>query len=69
MRRQQQLRGSFRPPESDWPLALALMGELGAVMAPMVSHVLPLSQAMEGFALAHGKQASKVLLCPQPGDD
>jgi threonine 3-dehydrogenase len=68
VRRQQQLRGSFRPPESDWPQALALMGELGATMAPMVSHVLPLSQAREGFALAHGKQASKVLLCPEASD-
>jgi threonine 3-dehydrogenase len=64
VRRQLQLRGSFRPPESDWPEALALMGELGEVMAQMVSHVLPLSQALQGFALAHGKQASKVLLCP-----
>lgn len=69
VRRQQQLRGSFRPPESDWPEALALMGELGDVMAPMVSHVLPLSRALEGFALAHGKQASKVLLRPEAGDE
>ena len=68
VRRQQQLRGSFRPPESDWPCALELMRELGPVMAPMVSHVLPLSRALEGFALAHGKQASKVLLCPEPAD-
>ena len=68
VRKQQQLRGSFRPPESDWPEALALMGELGDVMAPMVSHVLPLSRALEGFALAHGKQASKVLLRPEAGD-
>lgn len=68
VRRQQQLRGSFRPPESDWPQALALMGELGATLAPMVSHVLPLSQALEGFALAHGKQASKVLLRPEASD-
>jgi threonine dehydrogenase-like Zn-dependent dehydrogenase len=69
VRKQQQLRGSFRPPESDWPEALALMGELGDVMAPMVSHVLPLSRALEGFALAHGKQASKVLLRPEAGDE
>lgn len=68
VRRQQQLRGSFRPPESDWPEALALMSELGGAIAPMVSHVLPLSQAVQGFALAHGKQASKVLLCPQTSD-
>jgi hypothetical protein len=34
----------------------------------MVSHVLPLSQALEGFRLAHDKLASKVLLCPEPGD-
>lgn len=67
VRRQQQLRGSFRPPESDWPEALTLMRELGDTMAPMVSHVLPLSQALEGFALAHGKQASKVLLRPEAG--
>jgi threonine dehydrogenase-like Zn-dependent dehydrogenase len=66
VRQQLQLRGSFRPPESDWPQALALMTELGDVMAPMVSHVLPLSRALDGFALAHGKQASKVLL--RPGD-
>lgn len=68
VRRQQQLRGSFRPPESDWPEALALMDEIGDVMAPMVSHVLPLSQALQGFELAHGKQASKVLLRPGAAD-
>ncbi|WP_295540990.1 alcohol dehydrogenase catalytic domain-containing protein [uncultured Pseudacidovorax sp.] len=64
VRNQHQLRGSFRPPESDWPLALALMQELAPVLRPMVSHVLPLSQAAEGFALAHGKRACKVLLAP-----
>ena len=68
VRKQQQLRGSFRPPESDWPQALAMMGEIGHVIEPMVSHVLPLSQALEGFALAHGKQASKVLLRPEDHD-
>lgn len=68
VRRQQQLRGSFRPPESDWPEALALMEALGETLAPMVSHVLPLSRGLEGFALAHGKQASKVLLRPEAGD-
>lgn len=69
VRRQHQLRGSFRPPESDWPAALALMQELREVMAPMVSHVLPLSQALEGFALARGRQASKVLIRPEADDD
>jgi len=69
VRNQQQLRGSFRPPESDWPLALELMGEMDAVMRPMVSHVLPLSQAEEGFALAHAKAASKVLLKPDARDE
>ncbi len=68
VRRQQQLRGSFRPPESDWPQALALMSEIGDQLAPMISHVLPLSRAEEGFALAHGKQASKVLLRPEACD-
>ncbi|MBU0788516.1 MAG: alcohol dehydrogenase catalytic domain-containing protein [Gammaproteobacteria bacterium] len=68
VRRQQQLRGSFRPPESDWQEALSWIDKLGDVLAPMVSHVLPLSRAMEGFALAHGKQASKVLLRPETVD-
>jgi threonine dehydrogenase-like Zn-dependent dehydrogenase len=68
VRRQQQLRGSFRPPESDWPRALDMMDELGATLAPMVSHVLPLARALDGFALAHGKQASKVLLRPEAAD-
>lgn len=68
VRNQQQLRGSFRPPEADWPLALDLMRELGPTMAPMVSHVLPLARAEEGFRLAHGKHASKVLLCPEASD-
>jgi threonine dehydrogenase-like Zn-dependent dehydrogenase len=68
VRKQHQLRGSFRPPESDWPQALQLMRTLGDVMPPMVSHVLPLSQAHEGFALAHGKRASKVLLRPGAHD-
>jgi threonine dehydrogenase-like Zn-dependent dehydrogenase len=69
VRNQHQLRGSFRPPESDWPHALKLMEEFGDTIAPMVSHVLPLSSALEGFALAHGKQASKVLLRPGVGDE
>ena len=68
VRKQHQLRGSFRPPESDWPQALALMEALGDTMAPMVSHVLPLARAHEGFALAHAKQASKVLLRPEAED-
>jgi threonine dehydrogenase-like Zn-dependent dehydrogenase len=68
VRMQQQLRGSFRPPESDWPDALTLMHALGSMMAPMVSHVLPLSRALEGFALARGKHASKLLLRPGLGD-
>jgi threonine 3-dehydrogenase len=68
VRNQQQLRGSFRPPESDWPRALALLSEMDAQLRSMVSHVLPLAQARAGFALAHGKQASKVLLCPEDGD-
>ena len=49
VRNQQQLRGSFRPPESDWPLALELMGEMDAVMRPMVSHVLAPVASRRGF--------------------
>jgi threonine dehydrogenase-like Zn-dependent dehydrogenase len=68
VRRQLQLRGSFRPPESDWPRVLAMMVEFDDAIRPMVSHMLPLSRAQEGFALAHGKQANKVLLLPEDHD-
>ncbi len=68
VRRQLQLRGSFRPPELVWPQVIALMDTIGTTLAPMVSHILPLSRAMDALALAHNKQASKVLLCPEPAD-
>ncbi|WP_198086283.1 zinc-binding dehydrogenase [Variovorax sp. E3] len=64
VRKQQQLRGSFRPPESAWPEALALIDEMKDCIGPMISHVLPLDEAQQGFSLAHRKAASKVLLRP-----
>lgn len=69
VRRQLQLVGSFRPPEADWERVLALMLEVGDDIRPMVSHVLPLTQAQAGFALARHKQANKVLLVPEVGDE
>ncbi|NDY92470.1 zinc-dependent alcohol dehydrogenase [Ideonella livida] len=64
VRREQQLRGSFRPQEAAWPEVLAWLATEAETLAPMVSHVLPLARGLEGFALAHGKQATKVVLCP-----
>jgi hypothetical protein len=58
VRNQQQLRGSFRPPESDWPQALDLMGEMDAVLSPMVSHVLPLVEGRRGLC-AGARQAGE----------
>ncbi|MEN9891377.1 MAG: hypothetical protein RLY78_1672 [Pseudomonadota bacterium] len=69
VRREQQLRGSFRPSEAAWPQVLQLLADQADALAPMVSHVLPLARGLEGFALAHDKRATKVVLCPSPEDD
>jgi threonine 3-dehydrogenase len=63
VRRQHQVRGSFRPAEADWAQTLLLLGELAGVIGPMVSHVLPLPQAGGGRAeQAYGSLAGKMLL-------
>ena len=63
VRRQHQVRGSFRPAEADWAQTLLLLGELADVIEPMVSHVLPLSRVGEELApQAYGSLAGKILL-------
>lgn len=63
VRRQHQVRGSFRPAEADWAQTLLLLGELADVIEPMVSHVLPLPRVGEELApQAYGSLAGKMLL-------
>lgn len=64
VRRNLQLRGSYRAPRAQWPDIVAMLAEHGSEFLPMITHRLPLAQAHEGFSLARSREASKVLLCP-----
>lgn len=66
VRRHQQLRGSYRAPERCWPEVVEFMRQHQTQLRHMVTHRVPLAQAPEAFALARARQASKVLVQPQP---
>jgi threonine 3-dehydrogenase len=65
VRQHQQLRGSYRAPESTWPEVVQFMQGNQPLLRQMITHRVPLSQAEEGFALARARHASKVLVQPE----
>jgi len=65
VRNHQQIRGSYRAPEAVWPQVVAYMKDNQDTLRKMITHRVPLSQAIEGFALARNKVATKVMV--QPG--
>lgn len=64
VRRNLQLRGSYRAPRSAWAGVVAMLSEEEADFAPMITHRLSLADASAGFSLAQNKEASKVMLKP-----
>jgi threonine 3-dehydrogenase len=65
VREHQQIRGSYRAPVSTWPKVIDyLVKNLGRVRH-MLSHRIPLRDALAGFELARRKVASKVIILPQ----
>ena len=64
VRKHQQIRGSYRAPESAWPEVIAFMSRHAALLRQMVTHCVPLSRAAEGFELARHKVATKVMVLP-----
>jgi threonine dehydrogenase-like Zn-dependent dehydrogenase len=64
VRNRLQIRGVSRTPRSAWMTVLDAMAKDPAAFAPMITHRLPLKDALEGFALCHRREASKVLLYP-----
>ena len=64
VRNHQQLRGSYRAPEANWLIVLEFMRQNHATLQHMITHRLPMSQALEGFALARNKEATKVVVQP-----
>ncbi|KAF1021241.1 MAG: D-arabitol-phosphate dehydrogenase [Paracidovorax wautersii] len=65
VRRHQEIRASYRAPEASWPRVIDFMTRHADTLALMVTHRLPLARALEGFALARDKVATKVVVEPQ----
>lgn len=64
VRNHQQIRGSYRAPEQAWPEVVAFMQEHQETLRHMITHRLPLDQAITGFDIARRKQATKVMVQP-----
>jgi threonine dehydrogenase-like Zn-dependent dehydrogenase len=56
--------GCSRAPDSAWRTVIEALSADPEAFRPMITHRLPLTEALTGFALAHSKTASKVLLFP-----
>jgi len=56
--------GCSRAPDSAWHTVIAALAADPEAFRPMITHRLPLAEALAGFELAHSKTASKVLLFP-----
>lgn len=59
-----QIRGVSRIPPSVWPVVIDALAADPESFAPLVTHRMPLSQAIEAFALCRAGDASKILLLP-----
>jgi threonine 3-dehydrogenase len=59
-----QIRGVSRIPPAIWPKVIAALAADPDRFAPMVTHRMPLSSALDAFAMCRSGEASKVLLIP-----
>ena len=66
VRRRHQIRASYRATFAMWRDVLGFLAAEGERVRPMISHRLPLVDALRGFDLAASRAASKVLLLPTP---
>lgn len=64
VRRNLQVRGSYRSPRAAWPRIVAMLASDQGAFAPMITHRRSLEEAFDAFALAKNKRASKVMLKP-----
>jgi threonine 3-dehydrogenase len=64
VRDHQQIRETYRAPIEAWPRVLEFLNRNREIVRHMISHALPLAQALDGFELARNKAASKVLIVP-----
>ena len=62
VRMHQQIRGSYRAPPQAWDKVIAFLAANQSMMSRLISHRLPLADAMSGFKAAHERLATKVML-------
>lgn len=64
VRRHQQVRGSYRAPLATWPRVIRYLTENAGRVSKMVSAERPLIDALDAFAQARSRSASKIILRP-----
>lgn len=62
VRMHQQIRGSYRAPAEDWDGVIAFLAANQETLRKLISHTLPLADALTGLKAAHDRTASKVVL-------
>jgi threonine dehydrogenase-like Zn-dependent dehydrogenase len=67
VRNKHQIRGSHGSRPQTWGAVLKVLAESGEAFRPMITHRIPLAEAIEGFELARRKVASKVMILPGNG--
>ncbi|HEY0106195.1 MAG TPA: alcohol dehydrogenase catalytic domain-containing protein [Rhizomicrobium sp.] len=65
VRNRLQIRGVSRAPRAAWTIVLEALAKEPDAFAPMITHRLPLTDALRGFSLCEAREASKVLIYPQ----
>lgn len=65
VREHQQIRGSYRAPLSTWPRVVDFLTRNTELARQMITHRLPLAEALAGFELARRKAVSKLIIFPQ----
>ncbi len=64
VRAKQQLRAAYDSTRATWHRVLSVLEESSEELRPMITHRLPLKDALEGFELARRRDALKVILTP-----
>jgi len=64
VRRQFDIRGSYRAPLAAWPLIITMLTEDPSAFSPMITRRMSLAEGLEAFALGHDRAESKILLIP-----
>jgi 2-desacetyl-2-hydroxyethyl bacteriochlorophyllide A dehydrogenase len=64
VRMRHQIRGTYRASRATWQEVRDFLVANHTLLAPMVTHRLPLAQAIDGFEMARRKIGSKIVLVP-----